>query len=303
MTALTEHAQPAWPKLPLKYGLNRNLAAPNSLAQSAVFSTQYYRSNAPRPEYCEATKLEAMGAVQVYQTAGHRLDQWDADVFYELLRRILAEGREMDRESHVRFQRTELLKAIGRARGGTTRTMLDASLDRLYRADFKIRVPGVFETRSRLILKMHRLGPETSMECDYDVVLDVELARLFDRGQWTLLRRAQRDKLRNNPLARGLHVLYSTLATPYPMLELTVKRLTGRESMKQRSKWFDALTEALELLKEATGWSRCALEYVEKTGHWMVFVEKGLPPKSSSKAKNTNAVALADNGHGDYDDI
>src|SRR5690349_18125276 len=121
MTALLEqHAQPAWPKLPLKYGLNRNLAAPNSLAQSAVFSTQYYRSNATRPEYFEATEPEAMGAIELYLTAGHRLDQWDADVLYELLRRILAEGREMDRESHIRFDRTELLKAIGRARGGTT---------------------------------------------------------------------------------------------------------------------------------------------------------------------------------------
>ncbi|VVE76985.1 TrfA protein [Pandoraea captiosa] len=289
MTALTDRESTAWPKLPLKYGLNRNFVAPNSLAQSAVFSTQYYRSNADRPEYSAPEKLRALNKIEVFQTAGHRLDQGDADVFYELLRRVLENGREMDRETHVRFNRGELLKALGRTRGGTTRTSLEASLDRLYRAEFKFSVPSLFEGRSRLILKMIRSSPDSPMEYEYDVLLDVELARLFDGGQWTLLRRAQRDKLKNMALARGLHALYSTLLTPHPMLPKTIQELMGRDSM-QDSKWRKVLAEALKELKKATGWARCELAVHEDTKQLMVFVERDANAKPKSKAGKQKAV-------------
>ncbi|MDE1143505.1 MAG: plasmid replication initiator TrfA [Paraburkholderia tropica] len=292
MTALTDRESTAWPKLPLKYGLSRNFVAPNSLAQSAVFSTQYYRSNADRPEYSTPKELKIMGERnEVYQTAGHRLDQGDADVFYELLRRVLENGCAMDRETHVRFNRGELLKALGRTRGGTTRTSLDASLDRLYRAEFKFSVPRLFEGRSRLILKMIRSSPDSPMEYEYDVLLDVELARLFDGGQWTLLRRSQRDKLKNMSLARGLHALYSTLLTPHPMFPETIQELMGRDSM-QDSKWRKVLAGALKELQKATGWARCELAIDDKK-QLMVFVERDANAKPKSKTGNQKTVNSA----------
>ncbi|MCO4879923.1 plasmid replication initiator TrfA [Paraburkholderia caribensis] len=304
MTALPDHEHAAWPKLSLKYGLNRNLVAPNSLAQSAVFSTQYFRSNADRPEYFEATNLEALGKVEVFQTAGHRLDQWDADVFYELLRRVLIDGGEAAREVHVQFNRGELLEALGRTRGGTTRASLDASIDRLYRAEFRLCVPRLFEGCSRLILKKFRSSPSSPLEHEYDVLLDVELARLLDRGQWTILRRSQRDQLKKKALARGLHALYSTLLTPYPMLPETVQKLMGRETM-QGSRWRDALAEALVELKKATGWTRCELAINKDTKKLMVFVERDAVSKPKSKTEGSKKSAPVENNRVEdqYDDI
>lgn len=280
MTALQENIRPMWPKLQLKYGPNKNLVAPHALARSAIFSTQYFRSNVNRPRYFSATSLETMGAIKVYQTAGHRLDQGDADVFYELLRRVFDAGCDANRESRVCFNRGEFLNALRRVPGGATRKLLDASLDRLSQAEFDFRIPKLFAGKSRLILKMHRREHESAMEYDYDVLLDVELARLFGQGQWALLRRSHRDKLKNNSLAKGLHAYYSTHAIPYPVLATTVQNLMGRESM-QWSKWLVVLAEALIILREATGWNRCVLGQVRDRKSCKVTVEKNEPTKAS----------------------
>lgn len=259
MTALPNASPVRWPKLPLKHGLNNNLVTAHALARSAIFSTRFYRSHAERPLYRERTRLPSTSDIEVFQTAGHQLDQGDADVFYELLRRVFADGREMCRESHVVFSRAELLRALERSAGGKTRKLLDESLDRLYHAEFEFSVHGLFSGKSRLILKMHRLDKKTAAGEDYDVLLDVELARLFDGNRWTVLRRSQRQRLDGKPLAKGLHAYFSTLLTPHPMLPETLLRLMGREGM-QLSKGLDVLLPALAHVKLVTGWAKCELE-------------------------------------------
>ncbi|KUZ65274.1 plasmid replication initiator TrfA [Burkholderia ubonensis] len=253
-----------------QHGIGSTLTA---LARSAIFSTRFYRSHAERPLYRERTRLPSTSDIEVFQTAGHQLDQGDADVFYELLRRVFVRGNETCRESHVVFGRAELLRALERSAGGKTRKLLDESLDRLYHAEFEFSVSGLFSGKSRLILKMHRLEKRTDAGEDYDVLLDVELARLFDGNRWTILRRSQRRLLDGKPLAKGLHALFSTWSTPYPMLPETLLPLAGRQGMQQ-SKWLDVLLPALADVKLVTGWPKCELE-TQGVHAGKIVVERG----------------------------
>ncbi|WP_176079426.1 plasmid replication initiator TrfA [Paraburkholderia tropica] len=305
MTA-TPNTAAAWPKLPLPYGLGKNFVTAHAFARIAVFSTQKYGPKAQRPIYSSKTKLGATATseISVFQTAGQGLDQGDAEVFYELLRRVFENAHEMHREARVCFNRGDFIKTLGRALGGKTRALLDESLDRLFRAEFEFSVPGVFVGKSRLILKMLRFDRETKGDCDYDVLLDVELAKLFGGGQWTLLRRSELDCLAGNPLAKGLYAFYSTHLKPYPMNLETVRDLMGRPKM-QLGKFVDVLEPALALLKEATGWTKCELERKGKNAGRVVVEKSRCDGTGASKEKPKALAPVAETGLSDdpYDDI
>ncbi|MEX3999692.1 plasmid replication initiator TrfA [Paraburkholderia sp. EG285A] len=285
MTATQNSTLAAWPKLPLPHGLGKNYVTAHALARSAIFSTQVYCKKAPRPRYLSKTKLGATesSGIEVYQTAGHGLDQSDAEVFYELLRRVFNSGHEMHREARVYFNRAELMKALGRAAGGKTRELLDQSLDRLFGAEFEFSVPGIFIGKSKLILKMYRRECKAETEHDYDVLLDVELARLFESGQWTLLRRSELQCLKGKPVARGVYAYYSTNLSPYPMLPETLRDVMGRKGM-QLSKFVKVLKPALAIVQKATGWAKCELETTGKNAG-KVVVERGKKDKKDDKDK------------------
>jgi hypothetical protein len=227
--------------------------------------------------------------IKVFQTAGRGLDQGDADVFYELLRRVFNSGQETRREARVCFNRSELVKALGRAPGGKTRKLLDESLDRLFRAEFEFSVPGVFVGKSRLILKMYCCEPGSiaELDYDYDVLLDVELSRLFDNGRWSILRRSERQRLSRNPLAKGLHSFFSTHASPHPMKPDTLRLLMGRHTM-QSSKFLAVLEPALGAVKLATGWPKCELQREGKHAG-KVVVDKGIFVGSPTIARHSKS--------------
>jgi hypothetical protein len=307
MTAAPNNTPAAWPKLALPHGLGKNSVTAQALARSAIFSTQSYGPKAERPQYFAKTELATTKTsdIKVFQSAGRGLDQGDADVFYELLRRVFNSGQEMHREARVCFNRCELIKTLGRAPGGKTRKLLDDSLDRLFRAEFEFSVPGLFVGKSRLILKMQCREPESAMACeyDYDVLLDVELSRLFDHGQWAILRRSQRQLLSRNPLARGLHAFYSTHLSSYAMDPETLRLLMGRKTM-QSSKFLAVLEPALAEVKAATGWAKCELQLGGKNAG-KVVVERGIRGDSSASTGSSNvAASVADDAQCDpYDDI
>jgi hypothetical protein len=289
MTAALENSMAAWPMLPLPHGLGKNSVTAHALARSAIFSTQSYGPKAERPVYLAKTQLATTETsdIKVFQTAGRGLDQGDADVFYELLRRVFNSGQETRREARVCFNRSELVKTLGRAPGGKTRKLLDESLDRLFQAEFEFSVPGHFVGKSRLILKMYcrEPGSVTEPNSDYDVLLDVELSRLFDNGRWSILRRSERQQLGRNPLAKGLHAFYSTHSSPHPMKPDTLRLLMGRRTM-QSSKFLAVLEPALGEVKLATGWPKCELQREGKHAG-KVVVDKGLFVSSPAMARNS----------------
>ena len=287
-------APPLWPTATTKGGLS-NLITPHALAQSAIFSTQVFRSQATRPRYSEKTQLASLGHMSVFQLAGEQLDQNDADVFLELLRRVLENGDGDSREARVCFNRVELLRSIGRSKGGNTLRLLSASLERLTDATFYFQIPELLTGRSRLILKSLTQEDAPELEADYEVLIDVELAKLFGREQWSFLRKAEREKLSGDPLAKGLHAYYSTHKLPHAMLISTVQRLMGREGM-QASKFRRALQSSLSNLKRATGWFVCEIaETGPKKGKVVVVKSRPVAAKKESKApKGTQLPALAE---------
>lgn len=305
MPTPTDEIMTKWPELPLQYGLGKNFVTPNVFAQSAIFSTQFYRRHADRPQYFEKTQLQTAGRSEIYQTAGWQLDQNDADVLYELIRQVFECGKEMGREARVQFNRSAMLSAIGRTPGGNTRKLLDDSIDRLFAAEFEFVIPNVFTGKSRLILKMQRQERRSGAGYDYDVLLDLDLAQLFNKRQWAILKNTERSLLAGDFLAKGLHAYYSTQQTPYPVKSSTLKTLMSREAM-QDSKWRIALQASLEKVKQATGWAVCELSSQGTTAGKVVVVkaasQKAPSPTTTHSVKmKPNKITTAPSGG--WDDI
>lgn len=281
---MTESSNPTenhWPNLAFS-GSRLNYVAPYALARCAIFSTQIFRGQLTRPQFTEKTELASLGNMHVYQLSGEQLDQGDADVFYELMRRVVVSGASGVREARIQFNQLEFLSALGRKKGGKTLALLRESLCRLTDAAFFFQVPGVLTGRSRLILKMLTREDVDGLEHDYDVLLDLELANLFNREQWTFLNKKERTLLAGDPLAKGLHAYYSTHREPYPLLPGSLKTLMGRTFM-QESKWRLALDTSLANLKNATQWHKCDLEMHGKYAGKVVVQKIAKPLKNSNK--------------------
>lgn len=269
-----------WPELTLPHGLltDARISA-NLLVRSAAFSTLDYAGGAIRPEIKEPLPLVAIAPYQLEQTAGVRLSQSDADLFYWLLSRAYRHGTPKEGNVWVYFKRSEALAALGRARGGKTDALLDDSLMRLYQADFAYNVPGTIG-RSRLVSCIERFKDEDK-NYDYRVSISDGVAALLDGGEWLVLLGKEREQLANDPLAKGLHAFYTSHRSAFPMLPSTLKALMGRDSM-QDSKWRHALDKALEHVQKVTGWLQCE---VVKEGPYAgkVVVHKGYKPRKRTK--------------------
>ena len=135
---------------------------------------------------------------------------------------------------------------------------MDASIERLYAASFEFRIPDVLTGMSRLLLSVTRREDSAHRAHDYEVLLDIRLAQLFNQEQWTILRKSERDLLAGDPVAKGLYAYYSTHSTPYPTKVSTLKTLMGRETM-QDSKWRTVLQASLAKLQAVTGWYQCEI--------------------------------------------
>lgn len=278
-----------WPQLELKYGLGPNTAIPFAFARSSIFSSQVYRGHANRPQYNLPTELVATGQIKIYQTAGYQLDQGDADVLYEIVRKLFNQEDTSGNEPRVLFNRRHLLEALGRAPGGKTRALLDASIERLFAASFEFQIPGLITGTSRLIMNVVRREDAVNQEHDYNVLIDVRLAQLFGQGRWVLLRKSERAKLGSNPLTKWLHGYYSTHREPFHIKQKTLKSLTGRGDT-QDSKWLSALTTSLEELKKATGWHICELVAAGKNaGHVVVVRDE---PKQKKQTKMVPSATM-----------
>lgn len=278
-----------WPTLQLKYGLGPNVVTPHAFARSAIFSSQVFRRH-ERPYYAAAKELAVVGGMKIYQVAGFQLDQGDAELLYELIRRVFSQSDEGRHEPRVLFNRRQLLASLGRTNGGKTRALLDASIARLFAASYEFRIPGLMSGVSRLLINVRKREDGTNQKYDYDVLIDIRLAQLFNQGEWTLLRKYELDKLGGNPLAKGLYAYYSTHRAPYPIKLETLKALMGRGSM-QNSKWKTALSNSLQRVKQATGWYICEIATSGKNAGLVVVVRHD--PKQSKRATTRAPIVTA----------
>lgn len=227
---------------------------PNVLLRSAFFAGIQSRQRRTLGTQTSVEK-EPEGVVIAAQDgvsikfAGTQLNQYDADVFFEVLHRA--------RREHLGaiaiFSGASFLEAIGRTRNNLNYEDLDNSLRRLKRGtlDVSWRVgnkPYVFVGS---LIDTYSRDTETKL---YRVSLSPEVKTLFATASWTQLEWEERKQLKGKHLAQWLHSYFSTHARPFPVKVAWLKEKTGSPT-KQLKHFKTELRNALEALHTILGWT------------------------------------------------
>ena len=185
---------------------------------------------------------------QTIRYAGTQLNQYDADVFFEVLHR----SRRSPLGTEAFFTGASFLSSIGRSRNNLNYEDLDNSLRRLKRGtvDVSWRINGKPYTFTGSLIDTVTRETDSKL---YRVTLSPEVRVLFSPASWTQIEWQERKKLSGKPLAQWLHSFYCTHAKPFPLSVQYLKEKTG--SPTKLLKHFKVeLSAALKSLNELVGW-------------------------------------------------
>lgn len=248
---------------------------PNVLLRSALFAAIASRKRRfigiqTSPEKEPEGVLLASPEGQSIKFAGTQLNQYDADVFFELLHR----SRRTALGSEALFTGASFLGAIGRSRNNLNYEDLDDSLRRLKRGTLDVawRIgPKPYVYTGSLIANFTRQTEDKL----YRVSLDPDVSTLFADACWTQIEWDQRLELKGKPLAQWLHSYYSTHAKPFPVTAAFLKEKTGSPT-KQLKHFKVELRAAFEAVSHITGW----------TVEWSGDLVKVSRPPTGSQARH-----------------
>lgn len=275
--------------LNLEHGLGKNSAVPHILARTGVFSSQIYRGPTKRPIATLPFKLHTFGDSTASQTAGQRLDQSDADVFYELIRTLFSRDTSIDPLLPFEIEPQALLAAMKRKKGGKTNALLDTSLRRLSQAKFEVNEKSGRKYNFGIVT-MSAAPTTCSNSIFISMEIDPQLLRLYTSDGWTLLLKSERNKLRL-PISKALYAYYRThRAQPHAHKATTIKNLVGRNGMDE-TKWRTQLRAALCELQSATGWATCELT---DAGHVVVIKKCHTQQLSASEKSKKPPPSISD---------
>lgn len=237
---------PIWP--------DRVRGGPNALLRTALFAgvpSRYRKILEHRPSAAvepEGVLVASQDGITMLYT-GTQLNQYDADVFFEVLQR----ARRTPLGEAASFAGADFLRAIGRGDSKRDYEDLDMSLRRLTRGlvDVKWRI------QHRPLAYTGSLIAEFMRETDsrlYRIHLSPGMKSLFEPSSFTMLEWEERKRLLRNPLAQWLHSYYSTHANPFNVSVGFLQKTTGQESARPRD-FARALRVALGLLEKELGWS------------------------------------------------
>ena len=189
------------PRHQLPFDLGDSLrASPNCVGRSALFGVV----RKGRRERLDGALIESWADTEIFYS-GERLDQGDHDVWMQLLH--LHRGQPLGQR--VVFVGREFLQAINRSTGGSDFAWLNRSLQRLWRAGFKI-IKTCPHTGARRILAtnfIQTFGLDEDSGHSF-VQLDLDTLALFEDG-YTHVDWRVRDQLRGQ-LTRWLQVYVGT---------------------------------------------------------------------------------------------
>lgn len=284
-----------WPDLKLKYGHGENYPLPFAFIRTALFSSMRYRGR-ERPEYIQKTEVASYGRGTVTQVSGEQLDGNDLDVIAACVRLVYDTGSLEQAVVSVQFNEKEFLRKMGWQTGGAQRNALAQSLHRMQTAVFEFDAVDIDDwdgtgRQSSLILGFTKALDGNRMS--YTVTLNGCIASLMRAG-WSLVRRSQRNILRDMPLAQSLHAFYSTHSAPIPLPETKLRPLMLRGRMRD-DKWLGSLRAAMAELQAATDWE-CSLS---NTG--VVTVKKPKQPAAAVQ-KTTGRPEAATVQYDEHDD-
>ena len=216
---------------------------PNAALRGSLFSISKEREMAKKRQ-----RLETVDGYKI-MFKGERFNQRDLDL-WEMLLHI---GRQQPYGKHIEFVASDLLKALGRATGGSDYEELKEDMSRLMSGVVEITFIDTSETFiGSLIQNAYR---EANTE-RYAVVFDEKMRKLYDAG-YTHVDWVQRTKIKDNSLAKWLHGFYATHAAPLRYKVETLYKLCGSTTARLTD-FRKALRIALGKLKEVgaiTSWS------------------------------------------------
>lgn len=227
---------------------------PNPLLRSAFFAAvaskhrKIFEDRTTVAKEPEGIVIAAQDGITIKYT-GTQLNQYDADVFLEILHR----SRRSPLGTVVLFTGSEFLDSIGRVRNNLNYEDLETSLRRLKRGvvDVAWRTPTnrPMAYSGNLIAEVER---ETESKL-YKVSLFPKIKVLFEPTNFTYLQWQDRKKLIRAPLAQWLHSYFSTHAKPFPISVDWIQEKSGHASSR-RADFLRTLRKAIEVLQEKLDW-------------------------------------------------
>ena len=247
---------------------------PNPLLRSAFFAAvaskhrKIFADQATASKEPEGILIAAQDGVTIKYT-GTQLNQYDADVFFEILHR----SRRSPLGTFAVFSGSDFLKSIGRVRNNLNYEDLDTSLRRLKRGTVDVAWRGAnFRPMAYTGSLLAEVERETESKL-YKVSLFPKIKVLFEPTSLTYLQWPDRKKLLRAPLAQWLHSYFSTHARPFPITVSWIQEKSGHADSR-RADFLRTLRNAIKVLKEQLGWE------IEWTGDLLKVAHK---PTSSQK--------------------
>ena len=216
-------------------------SSPNAVLRAAVFRAiagRYRRSPVRFEPIASVRGLRKDERLEI-EAMGPELCQYDLDVWLT----VSQIAAEQPVGMAVQFTQTAFLRAMGREAknaGKKERLALFESLSRLRTYTLRVTIGGTKDYVGGLLMRFTR----DQVTGRYEVQLDPQLHKLFDRG-WTSLDNGVRLALSGRPLAQWLFSFYATHARPFPMKVKTLHELSGSHT-EDLKRFRQALCEALE---------------------------------------------------------
>lgn len=273
-------------------------ALPHAMARLPFFVAIVYRGRVVRPAFTKDTLIGSLGQVEIFQTSGERLDEQDADVYLELVRRSMHSTPADGRMLTLTFDAHEFLPTVGRDRGTNNMLWLDSVLRRLLRANFRFNLPGLNDYESSLVAEIESTeDTERKTRRHYTLTLNARMAKVFKEAGYGLVDMRIRALLITDPVAKGLYSIYASHRHTRFMRLAELRRALGRHDQSDKDFVKKVLRPALESLKAATDWH--VVRYNDKRGGVELFrsaqdkqaVDERVEQKPSGNSEKTKTAA------------
>jgi hypothetical protein len=186
---------------------------------------------------------------QSIKYAGTQLNQYDADVFFEVLHR----SRRHPLGNEATFSGANFLNSIGRSRNNLNYDDLDNSLRRLKRGtvDVSWNINGHRYVFTGSLIDSYTREIDSKI---YRISLSPQIKQLFAPASWSVIEWDERMMLKGKPLAQWLHSYFTTHARPYPVSVAFLKDKTGSPT-KLLKHFRVELRNALNTIQATIGWT------------------------------------------------
>lgn len=219
--------------------------ASNDLVRSSLFAAVQGKH---RQHFKDFVQLATVGDLEVWYE-GHQLNQDDHDSFMQLV--FMAQHKPLGED--VRVSMRGFMAGLGKTYGRDTREAAEKSLQRLVTGSIKLvnKRAGLnyfgHLVHDGIVPSFQSHLPRHERDLIYHI--NPKLAPYFARSAFTLIDWKQRLALRENALAKWLHLWLASNAEYYPTKVATIRDKCGSRA-KNLYQFREKLRKALKFLEE-----------------------------------------------------